>query len=115
MVVVIALFCSMFAVTVYATTTKNDVAGTLQDTFDNYIKPQIIKFVEGVMLPVIDVILVVSFVFNIVMAGVNYKKNPGGEFEWRIPALLFLGLVISISATLWMWGIIGWGPSAQAA
>jgi hypothetical protein len=104
----LTVVCSIFTVTAFAATTNTDVGGNLQSAFQTYLQPQIIKIVNGVVLPIIDVVLAVYFLVKIVMAGVNYKKNPGGEFEWHVPAILFAGLVIALTASLWMWGIIGW-------
>jgi hypothetical protein len=104
----LTILCSLLAVTAYATTTNNDVAGTVQTAFGTYVKPQIMKAVNGVVMPIIDAILSVLFVVFIVMAGVNYKKHSGGDFEWHVPAALFAGLIVSLTAPLWMWSMIGW-------
>ena len=103
---IITILSSLFTVTAFATST--DVAGTVTTAFGTYMKPQIMKAVNGIVMPIIDAVLAIFFIVKIVMAGVNYKHNAGGDFEWHIPAILFAGLVISLSAPLWMWKIIGW-------
>ena len=106
LVAIITILCSLFTVTTFATST--DVAGTVQSAFATYVKPQIMKAVNGVVMPIIDAILSVIFIVFIVMAGVNYKKHSGGDFEWHVPAILFAGLVVALTAPLWMWKMIGW-------
>jgi len=34
------------------------------------------------------------------------------DFEWHIPAIIFCSLVVSLTAPLWIWNIIGWGKKA---
>ncbi len=107
LLIALSLLFSLMAVTVYATATNNDVAGTMQNAFDTYVQPQIVKAVNHVVLPIIDGVLIISLVVTLVLAGINYKHNPGGHFEWHIPAILFAGLVVCITAPLWMWTILG--------
>lgn len=107
LILLLSLIVSLTAITVYATT-NTDVAGTAKSAFDTYMKPQIMDAVNGVVFPVIDVILGIFFIVRLVMAGVTYRNNPGGTFAWHVPAILFCGLVISITAPLWAWKMIGW-------
>jgi hypothetical protein len=104
----LAILFSLSSVTAYATAANSDVAGTMQTAFGTYMKPQIIKAVNGIIMPIIDAVIAIFFIIKIVMAGVNYRSNSGGNFEWHVPAILFAGLVISLTAPLWIWGIIGW-------
>lgn len=108
LLVVLSLITCLFAVTAYATTTNNDVAGGVQSAFNTYMKPQIKKAVNGVGFPVIDAIVAIIFIFKTIFAIVNYRRNTGAEFEWHAPALLFCALVIAATGPLWVWGLIGW-------
>lgn len=108
LLVALTLLCSLFAITAYATTTNNDVAGGVQSAFDTYMKPQIKKGVNGVVFPIIDAIVAIIFILKLIFSIVNYRKSTGSEFEWHAPALLFCALVIAATGPLWVWGLIKW-------
>jgi hypothetical protein len=115
MLAALTILLSIFALTALATTTKNDVAGAAQDSFETYLKPQIIKAVNEILLPIVDGILAILFIIKIATAGMNYRNGLGEGFGWHVPAILFIGLVVSLTAPLWLWVIIGWDTSIQAA
>ena len=58
-----------------------------------------------VIFPVIDMILAVCFFAKLAMTYMDYRKH--GQFEWTGPAILFASLVFSLTAPLYIWGIIG--------
>lgn len=90
---------------------SGDVAKAVTGAMDDYMKPQIMDIVNKVVFPLIDVGLAVAFVVKIILSGIHYRKN-GGDFEWTVPAILFLGLVVSLSAPSWIWTMLGWGYKA---
>ncbi len=53
----------------------------------------------------IDLILAVCFFAKLAMSYMDYRKH--GQFEWTAPAILFASLVFSLTAPLYIWGIIG--------
>ena len=104
-----ALMCmillSVMAVSVFATGGgSGDVAGAIQGTWDT-AKVQIKTVVNNVVFPVIDLILAVLFFAKLAMTYMDYRKH--GQFEWSGPATLFATLVFSLTAPLYIWGIIG--------
>ena len=104
-----ALMCmillSVMAVSVFATGGgSGDVAGAIQGTWDT-AKVQIKAVVNNVVFPVIDLILAVLFFAKLAMTYMDYRKH--GQFEWSGPAILFATLVFSLTAPLYIWGIIG--------
>ena len=104
-----ALMCmillSVMAVSVFATGGgSGDVAGAIQGTWDT-AKVQIKTVVNNVVFPVIDLILAVLFFAKLAMTYMDYRKH--GQFEWSGPAILFATLVFSLTAPLYIWGIIG--------
>ena len=104
-----ALMCmillSVMAVSVFATGGgSGDVAGAIQGTWD-VAKVQIKTVVNNVVFPVIDLILAVLFFAKLAMTYLEYRKH--GQFEWAGPAILFATLVFSLTAPLYIWGIIG--------
>ncbi len=83
---------------------SGDVAGAIQGTWDT-AKTQIKAVVNNVVFPVIDMILAVCFFAKLAMTYMDYRKH--GQFEWTGPAILFASLVFSLSAALYLSGILG--------
>ena len=105
-VVTVILTVLVFSITAYASSSTN-VSNAVNNAFNSYMKPQIKDVVNKTILPAIDAVLAVFFIIKIVTAGVNFHRN-GGQFEWHVPAILFAGLIVSLTAPLWMWTMIGW-------
>ncbi len=97
----IVLFVTMFAIPAAAT---GDVAGAVQSTWTT-AQGQIKTVVNNVVFPVIDVILVVLFFVKVGTAYFEYKKH--GQFEFAGPAILFACLVFTMTAPLYIWGVVG--------
>ena len=83
---------------------SGDVSGAIQGTW-NDARGQIQSVVNDVVFPVIDMILAVFFFVKIGMAYFDYRKT--GQFEWAAPAILFACLVFTLTAPLYIWGILG--------
>jgi len=97
------LMVTMFSVTAFAAG-SGDVAGAIENTW-NAAKVQIKSVVNNVIFPVIDLILAVLFFSKIGLAYMDYRKH--GQFEFTAPAILFACLVFTLTAPLYVWGIIG--------
>lgn len=98
------LLMTAFAVSISATGATGDVAGAIEQTWDT-AKTQIKSVVNNVVFPVIDLVLAVCFFAKLAMTYMDYRKH--GQFEWTAPAILFASLVFSLTAPLYIWGIIG--------
>lgn len=96
------LLVSMLSVTAFAET--GDVAGAVEATW-NAAKVQIKNVVNNVVFPVIDLVLAVCFFAKVGMTYMDYRKH--GQFEWTPAAILFATLVFTLTAPLYIWGIIG--------
>ena len=105
LIVVIAALVSICAIPAYAASAN--VSDAVNSAFNTYIKPQIKSVVNIAVFGSVDVVLLVFFIIKLATAVVDYRQH-GGQIEWKVPAGLFAGLVLSISAPFWMWGIIGW-------
>ncbi len=81
-----------------------DVSSAIQSTW-NAAKSQIKTVVNNVVFPVIDVILAVLFFVKIGTAYFDYRKH--GQFEFAAPAILFACLIFTLTAPLYIWGIVG--------
>ena len=81
-----------------------DVAGAVQSTWTT-AQSQIKTVVNNVVFPVIDVILAVLFFVKISTSYFDYRKH--GQFEFAAPAILFACLVFTLTAPLYIWGVVG--------
>ena len=97
------LLFSLLAIPAFATET-GDVAGAVKATW-NATKEQIKEVVNGVIFPVIDLILAVLFFVKIATAYMDYRKH--GQFEWAPPAILLATLIFSLTCPLYIWSILG--------
>ena len=97
----VLIFTMAFSVTTFATT--GDVAGAIEDTWSD-ASEQIKTVVNKVVFPAIDLILAVFFFAKLAMAYFDYRKQ--GQFEWVAPAILFVCLVFSLTAPLYIWEIL---------
>ncbi len=83
---------------------SGDVAGAVQSTWST-AQGQIKTVVNSVVFPVIDVILAVLFFTKVGTAYFDYRKH--GQFEFAAPAILFACLVFTLTAPLYIWGVVG--------
>lgn len=99
----VALVCTCLftATTVYA---ARDVSTAITSTW-NSAKSQIKTVVNNVVFPVVDTILAVLFFVKIGTAYFDYRKH--GQFEFAAPAILFACLIFTLTAPLYIWGIVG--------
>lgn len=100
-IVVLAVILSIGAITVYA---AGDVSGAIESTW-NAAKTQIKRVVNNVVFPVVDCILAILFFVKIGTAYFDYRKH--GQFEFAAPAILFACLIFTLTAPLYIWGIVG--------
>lgn len=105
-VLVIMLFCMVSSLTVSATTSAapTDVADVVENVASDALI-QVKKIVNNVVFPVIDVILGVAMFVNAGLLYFNYKK--GRELNFAPLIMLFAGLLITLTAPLYVWTIVG--------
>ena len=80
-----------------------DVATAVESTWSS-AKAQIETVVNNVVFPVIDVILGVLLFVKIATAYLEYRKH--GTLEWTPIAIIFGGLLFSLTAPLYVWTIL---------
>lgn len=97
----LVLIIAFSATTVYA---SGDVASAIEGTW-NTAKSQIKTVVNNVVFPVVDMVLAVLFFVKVGTAYFDYKKH--GQFEFTAPAILFACLIFTLTAPLYIWGIVG--------
>ena len=98
---VLVVVSAFFTITAFA---AGDVSSAITSTW-NAAKTQIKTVVNNVVFPVIDVILAVLFFVKIGTAYFDYRKH--GQFEFAAPAILFACLIFTLTAPLYIWGIVG--------
>lgn len=99
--VLMAAVC-LFAATAFAET--GDVAGVIQSTWQSAAQ-QIKTVVNTVVFPALDLILVIAFFVKAGTTYYEYRKH--GQIEWTGLILLFAGLVLTLTAPLYIWTIAG--------
>ena len=95
------MFANMLAIQASA---AGDVSGAFTNTWNN-AKAQIKTIVNNVVFPVIDVILVVLLFVKVAIAYMDYRKH--GQLEWSPIAIIFGGLLFSLAAPQFIWGVVG--------
>ena len=80
-----------------------DVASAVESTWTT-ARGQIQTVVNNVVFPVIDVILGVLLFVKIATAYLEYRKH--GALEWTPIAIIFGGLLFSLTAPLYVWTIL---------
>ena len=103
MLVMAAIFISVMAFTICASA-AGDVAAAVTNTWKS-ASTQIKTVVNSVVFPVVDVILGVFFFIKLAMSYFSYQKHC--SFEWQAPAILFVCLVLALTAPTYVWGIVG--------
>ena len=81
-----------------------DVASAVESTWQD-AAAQIKTVMDNVVFPALDMILAIAFFTKLGMAYFDYRKH--GQFEWTGPVILFACLVFTLTAPLYIWGIIG--------
>ena len=95
----ILVFSVMFSEPVMAT----DVATAIEETWKSALT-QIQEVTNNVIFPVVDCILVIMLFIKLSTSYFDYKKH--GEFDFMPIAVLFFGLVFSLTAPLYIWDIL---------
>lgn len=97
-----ALLLVTLSVPVFAA--SGDVAGAVEQTWTS-AQGQIKTVVNNVVFPVLDVILAVLFFVKVGSSYFAYRKH--GQFEFAGPAILFACLLFTLTAPLYIWGVVG--------
>ena len=97
-----ALLMSLLTIPAFAT--SGDVAVAVEQTWTS-AQGQIKTVVNNVVFPVLDVILAVLFFVKVGASYFDYRKH--GQFEFAAPAILFACLLFTLTAPLYIWGVVG--------
>ncbi len=80
------------------------VSGAIEATWQD-AAGQVKTIVNSVVFPAISLILAVLFFVKLATSYMDYRKH--GQFEFTGPAILFVGLILALTAPLYLWTILG--------
>ena len=83
---------------------SGDVSGVIEQTWTS-AAAQIKTVVNSVVFPALDMILAVLLFVKLASAYMDYRKH--GQMEWAPVAILFAGLIFSLTAPQYIWQISG--------
>ena len=81
-----------------------NVSAVIEQTWQSAAQ-QIKTVVNNVVFPALDMILAVLLFVKIASAYMDYRKH--GQMEWAPIAILFAGLIFSLTAPQFIWTILG--------
>ena len=103
-ILLLCLTAALLCGTALAVESTGDVASVVESTWKD-AADQIKTVVDNVVFPALDMVLAIAFFTKLAMAYFDYRKH--GQFEWTGPVILFACLVFTLTAPLYIWGIIG--------
>ena len=98
---VVAALC---VVPAFASSSAGNVADAVEQTWTS-AQGQIKTVVNNVVFPVLDVILAVLFFVKVGSSYFEYRKH--AQVEFAGPAILFACLLFTLTAPLYIWGVVG--------
>jgi hypothetical protein len=96
--------CLYLSPAALAASPGGDVSGAIESTW-KAAAAQIQTVVNNVVFPAVSLVLAILFFVKLAMCYMDYKKH--GNFEFTGPALLFAGLILALTAPLYLWTILG--------
>ena len=83
------------------------VGSEMETVFTTYFKPEI-ETVAKIVITIATAATLVYFVITAISAGFKHRNNMEDEIPWRKLIIMFICLVVGTTASIWMWGVIGW-------
>ena len=102
--VLAAAFAMLFAVQAFAAPAAGNVSTAIESTWKS-AATQIKTVTNNVIFPIVDCVLVIMLFVKLALLYFDYKKH--GEVEFMPAAILFFGLLFSLTAPLYVWTVIG--------
>ncbi|MDE5769304.1 MAG: DUF3852 domain-containing protein [Oscillospiraceae bacterium] len=94
------IFANVSSLSVYA---AGDIASAVSGTWTT-AREQVESIVNTVVFPVLDVILAILLFVKIGALYLDYRKH--GQIEWTPIAIIFGGLLFTLTAPMYIWTII---------
>ena len=89
---------------VFAAPNAGNVSTAIESTWKS-AAAQIKTVTNNVIFPIVDCVLVIMLFVKLALLYFDYKKH--GEVEFMPAAILFFGLLFSLTAPLYVWTVIG--------
>lgn len=94
----------LFATQAFAAPNAGNVSTAIESTWKS-AAAQIKTVTNNVIFPIVDCVLVIMLFVKLALLYFDYKKH--GEVEFMPAAILFFGLLFSLTAPLYVWTVIG--------
>lgn len=88
----------------FAAPSAGNVSTAIESTWKS-AAAQIKTVTNNVIFPIVDCVLVIMLFVKLALLYFDYKKH--GEVEFMPAAILFFGLLFSLTAPLYVWTVIG--------
>ncbi len=88
----------------FAAPNAGNVSTAIESTWKS-AAAQIKTVTNNVIFPIVDCVLVIMLFVKLALLYFDYKKH--GEVEFMPAAILFFGLLFSLTAPLYVWTVIG--------
>jgi len=95
-----AMLCVFLSSAAYG---AGKVSAAIESTWKD-AAAQIKDITNKVIFPAVDLVLAILFFVKLATSYFEYKKH--GQFEFTGPAILFFGLIFSLTAPLYIWQIL---------
>lgn len=86
------------------TPAAGDIAGVVSGIWQN-ASGQMKTICNNVVFPALSWICGIGFLIALIVAIFNYKKHHNIEVGW--PIALLVGLIVSLTASSWVWALVG--------
>ncbi len=94
----------LFTTQAFAAPNAGNVSTAIESTWKS-AAAQIKTVTNNVIFPIVDCVLVIMLFVKLALLYFDYKKH--GEVEFMPAAILFFGLLFSLTAPLYVWTVIG--------
>ena len=94
----------LFTSNAFAAPNAGNVSAAIESTWKS-AAAQIKTVTNNVIFPIVDCVLVIMLFVKLALLYFDYKKH--GEVEFMPAAILFFGLLFSLTAPLYVWTVIG--------
>ena len=104
---ILAVLCAVLLLTTMLAGTASaagDVSGAIEATWQD-AAGQVKTIVNSVVFPAISLVLAVLFFVKLTTSYLDYRKH--GQFDFTAPSILFVGLILALTAPLYLWQILG--------
>lgn len=108
LLITVILMLSFFSMNCFATSAPPTTTSTVADavkSVSNEVTSQVKTIVNSVVFPILDMILVILLFVKGALMYLDYRK--GKQLEWAGIIIIFVGLVVAMTAPLYIWNIIG--------